>query len=108
MHHEGPPRARAGTWQSLPGESNVSRATAVSSAEALLTGLEAPHRLFPGRVRAEHGPQGIRKAQRWFFEYLNRFVQNWYYVGQAYTAWEYAGAVTPQFATVLPRQPRGQ
>jgi hypothetical protein len=38
----------------------------------------------------------------WFFEFLNRFVQNWYYVGHAYTAWEYVWAITPQFATVLP------
>lgn len=44
----------------------------------------------------------VSAAFWWFFEFLNRFVQNWFYVGQAFTAWEYFWAVTPQFATVLP------
>ena len=39
----------------------------------------------------------------WFFEYLNRFVQNWYYVGpHPFTAWEYFLHATIPFATVLP------
>lgn len=39
----------------------------------------------------------------WFFEYLNRFVQNWYYEGIAdFSALEYALFATPAFATVLP------
>ncbi|MFH1023247.1 MAG: hypothetical protein V1809_07635 [Planctomycetota bacterium] len=39
----------------------------------------------------------------WFFEYLNRFVQNWYYTGGgAFTAWEYFWYATLPFATVLP------
>ncbi|QRO00637.1 hypothetical protein JRI60_17165 [Archangium violaceum] len=38
----------------------------------------------------------------WFFEYLNRFVQNWYYVGTDLTAPEYFWAATLPFATVLP------
>jgi hypothetical protein len=39
----------------------------------------------------------------WCFEYLNRFVQNWYYVGaQAMTPWEYFFQATIPFSTVLP------
>jgi hypothetical protein len=39
----------------------------------------------------------------WSFEYLNRFVQNWYYVGaQTFTPWEYFLHATVPFSTVLP------
>jgi hypothetical protein len=38
----------------------------------------------------------------WFFEYLNRFVQNWYYVGPEFNATEYFWYATLPFATVLP------
>ncbi|HEC13620.1 MAG TPA: hypothetical protein ENI80_10320 [Acidiferrobacteraceae bacterium] len=39
----------------------------------------------------------------WFFEYLNRFVQNWYYMGVSdYSAFEYFFHATLPFATVLP------
>lgn len=38
----------------------------------------------------------------WFFEYLNRFVQNWYYTGAAFGPWEYFWYATLPFATVLP------
>jgi hypothetical protein len=39
----------------------------------------------------------------WCFEYLNRFVQNWYYVGpHALTASEYLIQATVSFSTVLP------
>ena len=40
----------------------------------------------------------------WFFEYLNRFVQNWYYVGAVnqLSAGEYIVFATLPFATVLP------
>jgi hypothetical protein len=39
----------------------------------------------------------------WFFEYLNRFVQNWYYVGVGdYSGTEYFLRATLPFATVLP------
>jgi len=38
----------------------------------------------------------------WFFEYLNRFVQNWHYVGPNYDAWEYFWSATLPFSTVLP------
>jgi hypothetical protein len=44
----------------------------------------------------------VSAAFWWCFEYLNRYVQNWYYVGQHYGAWEYFWAVLPQFATVMP------
>lgn len=39
----------------------------------------------------------------WFFEYLNRFVQNWYYVGvKDFSPFEYAIHASLAFATVLP------
>ena len=39
----------------------------------------------------------------WFFEYLNRFVQNWTYTGcEHYTPLQYFVAATLPFATVLP------
>jgi hypothetical protein len=39
----------------------------------------------------------------WTFEYLNRFVNNWYYVGpHAFTPWEYFFHATIPFSTVLP------
>lgn len=39
----------------------------------------------------------------WFFEYLNRFVQNWYYTtGMELSAFQYFLTATLPFATVLP------
>ncbi|MEW6672110.1 MAG: hypothetical protein AB1427_10415 [Thermodesulfobacteriota bacterium] len=38
----------------------------------------------------------------WFFEYLNRFVQNWHYVGVRYDPGEYFLYATLSFSTVLP------
>jgi hypothetical protein len=38
----------------------------------------------------------------WFFEYLNRFVQNWYYVGVTFSPWAYFWYATLSFSTVLP------
>jgi hypothetical protein len=39
----------------------------------------------------------------WFFEYLNRFVQNWYYTGCGhFTPLQYFIAATLPFSTVLP------
>ena len=38
----------------------------------------------------------------WFFEYLNRFVQNWFYTGPEFSAWEYFWYATLPFSTVLP------
>lgn len=39
----------------------------------------------------------------WFFEYLNRFVQNWHYVGiEAFTPLEYLFWASLAFSTVLP------
>jgi hypothetical protein len=39
----------------------------------------------------------------WFFEYLNRFVQNWYYVGvEDFSPLRYVLHATLAFATVLP------
>ena len=44
----------------------------------------------------------ISAAFWWFFEYLNRFVQNWYYIGPEFSATEYFWYATLPFATVLP------
>jgi hypothetical protein len=38
----------------------------------------------------------------WLFEFLNRFVQNWYYVGVDFGSWEYVIYATLPFSTVLP------
>lgn len=38
----------------------------------------------------------------WVFEYLNRFVQNWYYTGADYPPMTYFLLATLSFATVLP------
>jgi len=38
----------------------------------------------------------------WFFEYLNRFVQNWHYSGVNFTPWEYFLYATLSFSIVLP------
>jgi hypothetical protein len=38
----------------------------------------------------------------WFFEYLNRFVQNWYYLGVHLDRWQYFWHATLCFSTVLP------
>ena len=38
----------------------------------------------------------------WFFEYLNRFVQNWYYPDVQFSPWAYFCYATLPFATVLP------
>ena len=44
----------------------------------------------------------ISSAFWWFFEYLNRFVQNWHYIGPQFGAWEYFWYATLPFSTVLP------
>jgi hypothetical protein len=44
----------------------------------------------------------VSAAFWWFFEYLNRFVQNWYYSGADYPPWTYFILATLSFATVLP------
>ena len=38
----------------------------------------------------------------WVFEYLNRFVQNWYYIGGQWSELEYICYATIAFSTVLP------
>jgi hypothetical protein len=44
----------------------------------------------------------VSAAFWWFFEYLNRFVQNWSYTGVNFGAWEYFLYATLPFSTVLP------
>jgi hypothetical protein len=44
----------------------------------------------------------VSAAFWWFFEYLNRFVQNWYYVGTQFGPVEYFLYASFSFSTVLP------
>ena len=44
----------------------------------------------------------VSTAFWWFFEYLNRFVQNWYYLGAHFNKWQYIWHATLCFSTVLP------
>ncbi|WHZ24905.1 MAG: hypothetical protein OJF47_004017 [Nitrospira sp.] len=62
-----------------------------------------------GRCMLLHRPRyflslfPLSAAFWWFFEYLNRFVQNWYYLGgRDLTAWDYLWQATLPFSTVLP------
>ena len=46
---------------------------------------------------------GASAAFWWFFEFLNRFVQNWYYIGvQDLSPFQYVLLATLPFSTVLP------
>ena len=38
----------------------------------------------------------------WFFEYLNRFVQNWHYIDFEFRPWQYFWFATLAYSTVLP------
>ena len=44
----------------------------------------------------------VSAAFWWFFEYLNRFAQNWFYVGADFDPWAYFWYATLPFSTVLP------
>jgi hypothetical protein len=44
----------------------------------------------------------VSAAFWWFFEYLNRFVQNWFYIGVNFEPWAYFWYATLPFSTVLP------
>ena len=44
----------------------------------------------------------VSAAFWWFFEYLNRYTQNWYYVGAEFGPWAYFWYATLPFSTVLP------
>ncbi len=59
--------------------------------------------LMRDRPRYFLGLFPLSAAFWWFFEYLNRFVQNWYYAGiSEFSAWEYFLHATLPFSTVLP------
>ena len=62
-----------------------------------------------GRCMLTHRPAyflalfPLSAAFWWFFEYLNRFVQNWFYMGIGTLGpWDYFWQATLPFATVLP------
>ena len=61
-----------------------------------------------GRAMITHRPRfflvlfPVSAAFWWFFEYLNRFVQNWFYTGSDYSPGIYFLLATLSFSTVLP------
>jgi hypothetical protein len=62
-----------------------------------------------GRCMLTHAPQRLARLFAasgffwWFFEYLNRFVQNWFYLGiENFGRLEYFVFATLAFSTVLP------
>jgi len=68
-----------------------------------LTVRRSAHCLMTSYPRAYALLFPVSAAFWWFFEYLNRYVWNWYYVGIAEMgAPEYAFFATCSFATVLP------
>jgi hypothetical protein len=68
-----------------------------------LTYRRSGHCLLTDRPRYLLSLFLVSAAFWWFFEYLNRFVQNWYYVGiGTLTPWEYFLFATLPFSTVLP------
>ncbi len=71
----------------------VNALTVRRSGRCLMTSYPGPYAvLFP-----------VSAAFWWFFEYLNRYVWNWYYQGvEGMNAGEYAFYATCSFATVLP------
>jgi hypothetical protein len=68
-----------------------------------LTYWRSGHCLLVDRSRHLAGLFVLSAGFWWFFEYLNRFVQNWYYVGiGTLGSWEYVVFATLPFSTVLP------
>jgi hypothetical protein len=68
-----------------------------------LTYKRTGHSMMTDRPRYFLGLFPLSAAFWWFFEYLNRFVQNWYYVGiETFGPAEYILYATLPFSTVLP------
>jgi hypothetical protein len=68
-----------------------------------LTAMRTGHCLLLDRPRFVLALLPLSAAFWWLFEYLNRFVRNWHYVGiDALDAWQYFWQATLPFATVLP------
>ncbi|MDY6971337.1 MAG: hypothetical protein SV775_03300 [Thermodesulfobacteriota bacterium] len=60
------------------------------------------HCMMTGRTKLFFLLFPVSAAFWWFFEYLNRFVQNWHYVGVHFSGGEYFWYATLSFSTVLP------
>ena len=68
-----------------------------------LTVMRSGHCLLLDRPRLMLALLPLSAAFWWLFEYLNRFVRNWHYVGiDALDAWQFFWQATLPFATVLP------
>jgi hypothetical protein len=68
-----------------------------------LTQRATGHYLFRDRTGYLFALFPLSAAFWWFFEYLNRFAQNWHYIGVGELGpWEYFWQATLPFSTVLP------
>ncbi|MBS0183865.1 MAG: hypothetical protein JSS39_15865 [Nitrospira sp.] len=96
-------------WTRFPGLAAVQEHTFTPLWLGYIVTVNAVTFARTGRCMMLHLPRyflslfPLSAAFWWLFEYLNRFVQNWYYVGVAErSALEYVFQATIPFATVLP------
>ena len=101
--------AWAVAWTRLPGFEAVQRFTFSPQWLAYIVVVNALTWRRTGRCLLTHEPLrltwlfGASAGFWWYFEYLNRFVQNWHYEGiGTLTPGQYFGFATGPFATVLP------
>ena len=96
-------------WTRLPAAASVQPHTFTPLWLGYIVAVNAWTFAHTGRCMITHQPRRlgalfiVSAGFWWFFEYLNRFVQNWYYEGIAdFTPLRYLLFATPAFSTVLP------
>lgn len=96
-------------WTRVPGLAAVQEHTFTPLWLGYILTVNAATFARTGRCMMFHRPRDflslflLSAAFWWLFEYLNRFVQNWYYAGVAELAsLEYFARATIPFSTVLP------
>lgn len=96
-------------WTRLPWLAAVQRHTFTPLWLAYIVAVNAAAFARSGRCMMLDDPRGflalfpVSAVFWWFFEYLNRYVQNWSYHGiEGFTAAEYVAFATVSFSTVLP------
>lgn len=96
-------------WTRFPGLAAVQEHTFTPLWLGYILAVNAATFARTGRCMMLHRPRYVLSlfllsaAFWWIFEYLNRFVQNWYYVGVAeLSSLEYFIRATIPFSTVLP------